>query len=150
VATENYIPADGDAVMGYSRAAMIDLLKLLGGLLVGLCRSRAAREAAQPRIDLADQYRPAVVGDQKLDLEAAQQAATGAVDRETPAADELPERGRERGGTGSHDQGAAVRPAVLRALSNHGRSDRWLLHARDLSVLGMAMSMPRLVSAAIQ
>jgi hypothetical protein len=45
VATKNSIQADGDAAMGYSRAEMIDLLKLLGGLLVGLCRSRAAREA---------------------------------------------------------------------------------------------------------
>jgi hypothetical protein len=31
--------------MGYPRFGMIDLLKLLGGLLVGLFRSRAAREA---------------------------------------------------------------------------------------------------------
>src|SRR5215467_4519831 len=38
-------PAGADAVMGYPRFGMIDLLKLLGGLLVGLFRSRAAREA---------------------------------------------------------------------------------------------------------
>jgi hypothetical protein len=31
--------------MGYSRFGMIDLLKLLGGLLVGVFRSHAAREA---------------------------------------------------------------------------------------------------------
>jgi hypothetical protein len=31
--------------MGYPRFGMIDLLKLLGGLLVGLFRARAAREA---------------------------------------------------------------------------------------------------------
>src|SRR5271157_3904341 len=31
--------------MDYPRTAMIDLLKLLGGLLVGLFRSHAAREA---------------------------------------------------------------------------------------------------------
>src|SRR5215469_7575039 len=36
-------PAGVDAVMGYPRFGMIDLLKLLGGLLVGLFRSRAAR-----------------------------------------------------------------------------------------------------------
>jgi hypothetical protein len=65
VATENYIRADGDAVMGYSRAEMIDLLNLLGGLLAGLCRSRASREAemafllkrsapARPRLRTAD------------------------------------------------------------------------------------------------
>src|SRR5215468_2285995 len=38
-------PAGADAVTGYPRFGMIDLLKLLGGLLVGLFRSRAAREA---------------------------------------------------------------------------------------------------------
>src|SRR5215468_4705487 len=38
-------PAGADAAMGYPRFGMIDLLKLLGGLLVGLFRSRAAREA---------------------------------------------------------------------------------------------------------
>src|SRR5215471_9296097 len=38
-------PAGADAVMGYLRFGMIDLLKLLGGLLVGLFRSHAAREA---------------------------------------------------------------------------------------------------------
>ena len=31
--------------MGYSRFGTIDLLKLLGGLLVGVFRSHAAREA---------------------------------------------------------------------------------------------------------
>src|SRR5271156_1470309 len=45
VATENRIRAGADAAMGYPRFGMIDLLKLLGGLLVGLFRSRAAREA---------------------------------------------------------------------------------------------------------
>ena len=45
VATENYIRAGGYAAMGYSRFGMIDLLKLLGGLLVGLFRLHAAREA---------------------------------------------------------------------------------------------------------
>jgi CRP-like cAMP-binding protein len=34
-----------DAAMGYPRFGMLDLLKLLGGLLVGLFRSHAAREA---------------------------------------------------------------------------------------------------------
>ena len=45
VATENRIRAGADAAMGYPRFGMIDLLKLLGGLFVGLFRSRAAREA---------------------------------------------------------------------------------------------------------
>jgi hypothetical protein len=45
VATENRIRAGADAAMGYPLFGMIDLLKLLGGLLVGLFRSRAAREA---------------------------------------------------------------------------------------------------------
>ena len=45
VATENRIRADADAAMGYLRFGMIDLLKLLGGLLARLFRSRAAREA---------------------------------------------------------------------------------------------------------
>jgi hypothetical protein len=45
VATENRIRAGADAVMGYPRFGMIDLLKLLSGLLVGLFRSHAAREA---------------------------------------------------------------------------------------------------------
>jgi hypothetical protein len=31
--------------MGYARAGMLDLLKLLGGFLAGLFRSQAAREA---------------------------------------------------------------------------------------------------------
>jgi hypothetical protein len=42
VATENRIRAGADAAMGYHRFGMIDLLKLLGGLLAGLFRSRAA------------------------------------------------------------------------------------------------------------
>jgi hypothetical protein len=41
VATENRIRAGADAAMGYPRFAMIDLLKLLGGVF----RSHAAREA---------------------------------------------------------------------------------------------------------
>src|SRR5215471_17285076 len=45
VATENRIRAGADAAMGYPRFAMLDLLKLLSGLLVGLLRSHAAREA---------------------------------------------------------------------------------------------------------
>ena len=45
VATENRIRAGADAAMGYLRFGMIDLLKLLGGLLVGVFRSHAAREA---------------------------------------------------------------------------------------------------------
>src|SRR5215831_12547867 len=45
VATENRIRAGADAAMGYPRFGMRDLLKLLGGLLVGLFRSHAAREA---------------------------------------------------------------------------------------------------------
>src|SRR5215469_7555823 len=45
VATENGIRAGADAAMGYPRFGMIDLLKLLGGLLVGVFRSHAAREA---------------------------------------------------------------------------------------------------------
>src|SRR5215831_5335198 len=45
VATENRIRAGADAAMGYPRFGMLDLLKLLGGLLVGLFRSHAAREA---------------------------------------------------------------------------------------------------------
>src|SRR5215471_10377093 len=47
VATENRIRAGADAAMGYPRFGMLDLLKLLGGLLVGLFRSHAAREAKQ-------------------------------------------------------------------------------------------------------
>jgi hypothetical protein len=39
------IRAGADAAMGYPRFGMIGLWKLLGGLLVGLFRSRAAREA---------------------------------------------------------------------------------------------------------
>jgi hypothetical protein len=35
---ENHIRAGADAAMGYPRFGMIDLLKLLGGLLVGLFR----------------------------------------------------------------------------------------------------------------
>ena len=45
VATENRIRAGADAAMGYPHFGMIDLLKLLGGLLVGVFRSHAAREA---------------------------------------------------------------------------------------------------------
>src|SRR5215467_15524260 len=45
VATENRIRDGADAAIGYPRFAMLDLLKLLGGLLVGLFRSHAAREA---------------------------------------------------------------------------------------------------------
>src|SRR5215469_1753393 len=41
----NRIRAGADAAMGYPRFGMLDLLKLLGGLLVGLFRSHAAREA---------------------------------------------------------------------------------------------------------
>src|ERR1700730_10290564 len=40
VATENRIRAGADAAMGYPRFGMIDLLKLLGGLLVGVFRSQ--------------------------------------------------------------------------------------------------------------
>src|SRR5215831_17691271 len=45
VATENRIRAGADAAIGYPGFGMLDLLKLLGGLLVGLFRSHAAREA---------------------------------------------------------------------------------------------------------
>jgi hypothetical protein len=45
VATENRIRAGADAAMGYFRFGMLDLLKLPSGLLVGLFRSHAAREA---------------------------------------------------------------------------------------------------------
>ena len=45
VATENRIRDGADAAMGYPRFAMLDLLKLLSGLLAGLFRSHAAREA---------------------------------------------------------------------------------------------------------
>ena len=45
VATENRIRAGADAAMGYPRFGMFDLLKLLGGVLVGVFRSHAAREA---------------------------------------------------------------------------------------------------------
>src|SRR5215467_13485157 len=45
VATENRMRDGADAAMGYPRFAMLDLLKLLSGLLVGLFRSHAAREA---------------------------------------------------------------------------------------------------------
>ena len=45
VATENRIRAGADAAMGYLRFGMIDLLKRLGGLLLGVFRSHAAREA---------------------------------------------------------------------------------------------------------
>ena len=43
--TENRTRAGAAAVMGYPHLGMIDLFKLLGELLVGLFRSRAAREA---------------------------------------------------------------------------------------------------------
>src|SRR5215469_7742612 len=45
VATENRIRAGADAATGYPCFGMIDLLKLLGGLLGGLFRSHAVREA---------------------------------------------------------------------------------------------------------
>src|SRR5215469_2923913 len=45
VATENRIRAGAHAAMGYPRFGMLDLLKLLGGVLVGVFRSHAAREA---------------------------------------------------------------------------------------------------------
>jgi hypothetical protein len=45
MATENLIRAGADAAMGHPRFGMIDPLKLLGGLLARLFRSRAAREA---------------------------------------------------------------------------------------------------------
>ena len=45
VATENRIRAGADAAMGYPRFGMLDLLKLLSGVLVGVFRSHAAREA---------------------------------------------------------------------------------------------------------
>src|SRR6516165_10420101 len=45
VATENRIRAGADAAIGYPGFGMLDLLKLLSGLLVGLFRSHAAREA---------------------------------------------------------------------------------------------------------
>jgi hypothetical protein len=45
VATENRIRAGADAATGYPVFGMIDLLKLLGGSLVGVFRSCAAREA---------------------------------------------------------------------------------------------------------
>ena len=43
VATENRIRAGADAAMGYPRFGMLDLLKLLSGVLVGVFRSHAAR-----------------------------------------------------------------------------------------------------------
>ena len=50
--------------MGYLRAGMIDLLKLLGGFLVGLFRSQAAREAEmaflrQQKLPVAKRSAPA-------------------------------------------------------------------------------------------
>jgi hypothetical protein len=45
VPAENLIRSGIDAAMSYSRARMFDFLKLLGGFLVGLFRSQAAREA---------------------------------------------------------------------------------------------------------
>ena len=45
MATENRIRDGADAAMTYPLFGMIDLLKLLGGLLVGVFRSHAAREA---------------------------------------------------------------------------------------------------------
>ena len=45
VATENRIRAGADVAIGYPRFGMLDLLKLLSGLLVGLFRSHAVREA---------------------------------------------------------------------------------------------------------
>jgi hypothetical protein len=47
VATENRIRAGAAAAIGYPRFGMLDLLKLLGGLLAALFRSHAAREAEQ-------------------------------------------------------------------------------------------------------
>ena len=45
IATENRIRAGAGAAMGYPRFGMLDLLKLLSGLHVGVLRSHAAREA---------------------------------------------------------------------------------------------------------
>src|SRR5690242_16372119 len=45
VATENRIRAGADASMSYPLFGMMDFLKLLGGLLAGVFRSHAAREA---------------------------------------------------------------------------------------------------------
>ena len=45
MATENRIRAGAAAAMGYPRFGMLDLLKLLSGLLGGVFRSHAAREA---------------------------------------------------------------------------------------------------------
>jgi hypothetical protein len=45
VATANLIQAGTHASMGYSATEMVDLLRLIGGILVGLFRSHAAREA---------------------------------------------------------------------------------------------------------
>src|SRR5215470_10130679 len=45
VATKKRIRAGADVAIGYPRFGMLDLLKLLSGLLVGLFRSHAAREA---------------------------------------------------------------------------------------------------------
>ena len=45
VSAENLIRSGIDAAMSYPRAGMLDLLKLLGGFLVGLFRSRSVREA---------------------------------------------------------------------------------------------------------
>ena len=42
VATENRIRDGADAAMGYPRSGMLDLLKLLSGLLVGAGRTRSA------------------------------------------------------------------------------------------------------------
>jgi hypothetical protein len=43
VATENLIRAGTDASMGYSSIEMVDLLRLIGGLLVGFGRMRHAK-----------------------------------------------------------------------------------------------------------
>jgi hypothetical protein len=44
VATENRIRAGADAAMGYPLFGMIDLLKLLGGLLVGVLSLRIGQQ----------------------------------------------------------------------------------------------------------
>ena len=45
VPAENLVRGGANAAMGYPRAGMLDLLKLLVGFLVGLFRSQAVREA---------------------------------------------------------------------------------------------------------
>ena len=93
VATENRIRAGADAAMGYPRFAMLDLLKLLSGLLVGLFRSHAAREAETAFLR---QQPPAACGPEAVGAIEAQAAPCRSPDLRL-ALSAVPFRARSRG-----------------------------------------------------